>query len=234
MTNTMMRLMLIPMLGFAIPAYAANCDTQLDRLDKKISTNENSYRIVSSGISRDIRQLRDAARIFSRYNQDDACLQVVSSTESLLESRRTEMNKNTKDKGSDWWTTSEASRLKSAVSVEKAKRNLTASEIIGADVRNMQNKDLGYIDDIILQPDSNEIDMVVVSYGGFLGVGGKYIAVPWSELQVTTDDEERVYVLNMSEEMIKNAPAFDRENWSDLDSDEWRKQNRIYYQNNHG
>ena len=56
------------------------------------------------------------------------------------------------------------------------------SQLVGSKVYNNANENIGSIEDIILKPDGS-IDEVVLSVGGFLGMGDKYVAVPFSDLE---------------------------------------------------
>ena len=53
-----------------------------------------------------------------------------------------------------------------------------ASESIGLDVVNMQNEDLGQVNDLIVGPDGERISHLLVSEGGVLGIGATLRAVP--------------------------------------------------------
>ncbi len=217
------------------PAYAAECDGDLRALNEKISNNENDYRVVvDAGLSSEIRQLRDAASIFSRNGQDDACQAVVEGIQARLDQRRGELTDGKEITDRDSWFESEATRLKTAVPVSGLEQPLRASSVIGADVRNMKNEDLGEIEDIIVSQKGTGAgtQYVILSRGGFLGLGEKRVAVPWDELKVTTEGDDPVFVLNISEDALKNAPNFDRGAWPDVDTDAWRKTNDEYYKTN--
>jgi sporulation protein YlmC with PRC-barrel domain len=104
-----------------------------------------------------------------------------------------------------------------------------ASKIIGTDVKNMKGEDLGDIKDLVLNPMRGNVVYVVVSYGGLLGMGDKFFAIPWSALRWSTDQD--YYVLNMDKETLKNAPGFDEDHWpvSTTQWDEQRKQLNQFY-----
>jgi sporulation protein YlmC with PRC-barrel domain len=104
-----------------------------------------------------------------------------------------------------------------------------ASKIIGTDVKNTKNEDLGDIKDIVLDPMSGRIAYVVVSYGGILGMGDKLFAIPWSAVRWSSDKD--YFVLNMDKEALKNAPGFDEDHWP-VSTSQWQQQrgelNRFY------
>ena len=53
---------------------------------------------------------------------------------------------------------------------------------------------------------SNGIMFAVIGFGGFLGIGEKYHAIPWSALDYRTD--KGGYVVSFSKEQLQAAPAY--------------------------
>ena len=90
-------------------------------------------------------------------------------------------------------------------------RDMRASKILGADVKNAKGENLGDVQDLIVNADDGQVDFAIVAFGGVLGFGEKLFAYPMDRFQAGTADEE--LVLNASEEEMKNAPGFDRSNW---------------------
>jgi sporulation protein YlmC with PRC-barrel domain len=90
-----------------------------------------------------------------------------------------------------------------------------ASELIGMDVRNQQNENLGKIEDLAIDPDSNRVLYGVLSFGGFLGVGDKFFTVPWSSLRSTTADQKTL-LLSVDKDRLKTATGFDKKNWPNM------------------
>lgn len=93
-------------------------------------------------------------------------------------------------------------------------RLMGADTLIGNDVCNLQNEDIGDIKEIMLDVSSGNIEYAVLSFGSFLGVGEKLFAVPWSALKL--DTENKRFLLNIDKERLKNAPGFDKDDWPDL------------------
>lgn len=91
--------------------------------------------------------------------------------------------------------------------------NLSASSIIGTNVENSQGDNLGDIKEIMIDTTSARISYVVVSFGGFLGIGDKYFAVPWEAFTIDTDQEN--FILDVPKEKLEDAPGFDQDNWPD-------------------
>ena len=93
---------------------------------------------------------------------------------------------------------------------------LKASNLIGKRVQSTEGKKLGDVKDLVINPVEGDIQYVVLDFGGFLGLGDKYFAVPWDALQLTED--QKAIVLDVSKKDLKQAPGFDKNNWPDLGS----------------
>ncbi|HHX88644.1 MAG TPA: PRC-barrel domain containing protein, partial [Paracoccus sp.] len=90
-------------------------------------------------------------------------------------------------------------------------REQTASElrvdwITGTTVRSPQDESIGSIRDLIIDQQTHEITGAVLSVGGFLGMGGKDIAVRFDELQI--DYDAREITMNLTREEADAAPEF--------------------------
>ena len=125
------------------------------------------------------------------------------------------------------WREREMTRLKEAKAVTEVSDNLWVAEIIGSDVRNRDNEDLGEVTDVIIDPKNGEIAYAIVTHGGFLGLGEDEVAVPWKRLHVTQDFD--VVVLDMTEEQLEEAPEVDRDDRGHIKDPKWREQTEIYY-----
>lgn len=84
---------------------------------------------------------------------------------------------------------------------------IQASRVIGTDVYNTSGEHIGSIEDVMLDKISNNIMFAVIGFGGFLGIGEKYHAIPWSTLDY--DPAHGGYVVPFSKEQLKAAPVHD-------------------------
>jgi sporulation protein YlmC with PRC-barrel domain len=96
----------------------------------------------------------------------------------------------------------------------RLRRVLSASTLAGDQVRNSAGEDLGKIEEIMIDIPSGRVAYAVLSFGGFLGIGDKLFAVPWSAL--TIDEGEHQFVLNVDRQTLEGAPGFDKDNWPDM------------------
>ena len=99
------------------------------------------------------------------------------------------------------------------------RRVLSASSLSNNGVRNAQGESIGKIYDIMIDVPTGRVAYAVLSFGGFLGLGDKLFAIPWGALSL--DQENQVFVLNVSRQQLEEAEGFHPENWPDMTSEEW-------------
>jgi sporulation protein YlmC with PRC-barrel domain len=102
-----------------------------------------------------------------------------------------------------------------------------ADTLIGDEVYNHNDEELGDIKEIMLDMRTGQIAYAVLSFGGILGMGDKLFAVPWERL--TLDTVNKRFLLNVDKELLKNAPGFDKNNWPDMGNDAWNQQMEAFY-----
>ena len=87
--------------------------------------------------------------------------------------------------------------------------NMLSSNVVGLDVYNDQNNDIGKIQDIVFDT-SKKMTGYIVSVGGFLGMGTHYVAVDPDAVKVTFDASNKVWraTMNASKDQLKSAPEF--------------------------
>jgi hypothetical protein len=78
------------------------------------------------------------------------------------------------------------------------------SKVVGSSVVNEANETVGTIDDLIVTP-NEKVPFAVLSVGGFLGVGSKYVVVSFSALQVK---EKRIMLPGATKDSLKSLPEF--------------------------
>jgi sporulation protein YlmC with PRC-barrel domain len=83
---------------------------------------------------------------------------------------------------------------------------ILASKVKGTAVYNTAGDKIGHVEDIVLDKNTDHIMFAALGFGGVLGMGEKYAPVPWSVLDYSSD--KGGYVVPMSEDELKNAPAY--------------------------
>ncbi len=106
-------------------------------------------------------------------------------------------------------------------------RLMTADTLIGNQVVNHQGDALGEIEDIMLDVPNGRVAYAVMVAGGFLGMGEKMFALPWSAL--TLDTTRKCFVLDADKQRIQNAPGFDRDHWPSQADRQWQAELHEYY-----
>lgn len=106
-------------------------------------------------------------------------------------------------------------------------RIMAADTLEGDDVKNREGEDLGTIEHVMLDVPSGRIAYAVLSFGGFLGMGDKLFAIPWSALELDTED--KCFILDATEESLKNAPGFDKDHWPSMADEQWATDVHNYY-----
>jgi len=79
-----------------------------------------------------------------------------------------------------------------------------ASKLIGSSVVNEASETVGTIDDLIVTP-GGQAPYAVLSVGGFLSIGTKYVVVPFPSLQVI---DKRVVLRGATKDALKALPEF--------------------------
>ena len=78
------------------------------------------------------------------------------------------------------------------------------SKVVGASVVNEAKETVGKIDDLIVTP-NNTVPFAVLSVGGFIGIGSKYVVVPFDALKVVGNQIE---LDGATKDSLKMLPSF--------------------------
>jgi len=103
----------------------------------------------------------------------------------------------------------------------------STSAFKGAPVPNFAGEVLGTVDEFVLDFDAGRVAYVVVSVGGFLGVGEKLYAVPWELFSIRAD--EHVLFVDIDKQMLLDAPGFERSRWPDMTDEQWAEEIHAHY-----
>ena len=103
------------------------------------------------------------------------------------------------------------------------------------DVVNKQGQDMGQVQTFVVDMHEGLIAFVLVSFGGTLGFGDKWFALPWDALQWYP--ETMKFVLDMPEAVLKNAPGMHKDRWLE-EIETWQKEEDLaeidHYYSKHG
>jgi sporulation protein YlmC with PRC-barrel domain len=79
-----------------------------------------------------------------------------------------------------------------------------ASKVTGSTVYNDTNESIGKVDDIIISSDGKN-PYLVVSVGGFLGLGEHLVALPYDSVQI---EQDKIVLPGGSKDQLKALPEF--------------------------
>jgi uncharacterized protein YegP (UPF0339 family) len=103
------------------------------------------------------------------------------------------------------------------------------------DVVNKKHEDMGQVQTFVVDMHEGLIAFVLVAFGGTLGFGDKWFALPWDALQWYP--ETMKFVLDMPEEVLKNAPGMHKDKWIQ-EIETWQKEEDLaeidHYYGKHG
>jgi sporulation protein YlmC with PRC-barrel domain len=106
-------------------------------------------------------------------------------------------------------------------------RLMGADTLMGEDVYNQKDEDLGDIKEIMIDMNTGKVAYAVLSFGGFLGIADKLFAVPWTALKL--DTENKRFILNVDKERLESAPGFDKDHGPDMADPTWQNTINSYY-----
>ncbi len=104
---------------------------------------------------------------------------------------------------------------------------IPASRVIGTAVYNKAGQNIGTIEDVMLDKTSNGIMFAVIGFGGFLGIGEKYHALPWSVLDY--EKTQGGYVVPYTVEQLEAAPSYSIDELTSGDGQRARDASYEYY-----
>ena len=90
-------------------------------------------------------------------------------------------------------------------SVRETARLISSDKVEGTSVRRSNGDKIGTIEHVMLDKRSGRIAYAAMSFGGFLGMGSEYRALPWSALRY--NERLDAYELNVTDDQLQHAPV---------------------------
>ncbi|WP_051340442.1 PRC-barrel domain-containing protein [Azospirillum halopraeferens] len=154
----------------------------------------------------EMRTLMSAGYILAMEGYSDGCRSIVSAVSDTHERFRAALESGEMDQAA--MRTWRERHLAAAIPVDQLESPMNIDALIGSDVRNMRDEDLGDVADVVLGPQGN-IEYVLIGRGGFLGFGQDLVPVRWSDLRMTPTPYSDTLILDVAETAFENAPAID-------------------------
>jgi len=92
---------------------------------------------------------------------------------------------------------------------------IKAEDFVGTTVYGANDERIGEIGDVVLAPQDQKIDAVLIDVGGFLGIGEKQVALGMDNLQFMTDEDGDLYLYtSLSKEQLESQPAYEESGYA--------------------
>lgn len=192
------------------PADTSNTTSSASRDNNQHLRGDLRNMLEKSGYT-DIRMAPTSFMIHAKDTNGNPVTMSISPdsfTEVTAVNDATSRNGNANDRN-DRTTTGSAAGNSSEQFVAVPNSDELSSKLVGLDVYNNSNQDIGQIKDIALNRDGRT-QAYIVSVGGFLGIGEHYVAVSPSSVKVsTTGSDNKLHAsMNATSDQLKQAPEF--------------------------
>ena len=104
--------------------------------------------------------------------------------------------------------------------MSKSARFVPTSRLKTYDVINNEGKDMGQVQNFVIDMYTGRVAFVMVVFGGSLGLGDKWFAMPWDVLK--WHPESMKFILDMPAERLKKAPGMHKDKWLE-EIDKWQE-----------
>ena len=98
-------------------------------------------------------------------------------------------------------------------------RLVPSSKLKTYDVVNANGEDMGQVQNFMIDMVTGRVALVIVAFGGMLGVSDKCIAIPFERLVWKPMDMK--FVLNMPRSVLEDAPGIDKDKWPEEVNADW-------------
>jgi PRC-barrel domain len=95
------------------------------------------------------------------------------------------------------------------VDVRAVAKGYRLSTLMGTDVVNDRDEGIGTFEDLIIGKEDDAL-FAVLQIGGFLGIGGRLVAIPFERLELSeADGSVRIVLPGATRAALKALPAFE-------------------------
>ncbi len=105
-------------------------------------------------------------------------------------------------------------------------RLIRASELIGKDVDDRVGKDMGEIDDMVINMNSGKIHYAVLEFDQSWNLNDKLISLPLKSFTYIADNQD--LTLNLDKEAIDTKRAYQKDSWPDINDQNYRVETDRY------
>jgi hypothetical protein len=98
---------------------------------------------------------------------------------------------------------------------------IASDRVDGTVVRRPNGDKIGHIERLMIDKLTGKVAYAILSFGGFLGIGSRFLPLPWSRLSYNPMLES--YQLDLHDDELRSAPSFRADadfDWGDRDREE--------------
>lgn len=93
-----------------------------------------------------------------------------------------------------------------ALPVEETERLIASDKVEGTGVFDPNGRSLGSVSNVMIDKYTGKVAYVVLSFGGFLGLGERYHPLPWRALAY--DTRLGGFVVSLTKDQLEQAPSY--------------------------
>jgi sporulation protein YlmC with PRC-barrel domain len=202
--------------GYGYPMYGYSVNDQEALSPSAASGTDTDARtpaLAAYGQARpgyEIRTLIASANILAQHGQQLACESLLTQTRGMYMSYASDMRKgNVRKSDTPGWRNKEIS---TAQPVTGDSNGFRSDQLVGTDVVNPKQEELGSVNDIVISPKTGRIAYLVIGRGGVFGIDEKYVPVPWTDFKATTG--ATLLVLDTTKVNMAAAPEVKEDQFS--------------------
>jgi sporulation protein YlmC with PRC-barrel domain len=183
--------------------------------DREVLLNWRDLRIENNGELVRVNMTKDELKAQAPYNYKDQSLRGTVFTDSgvwrdTAHPSRVDRTDRAHDRAHDMAAaTPNVANTKSTGDFNVAGQ-MSAEALIGKNVKNASDESVGKITDMYVDA-NGAVKLLVVSVGGFLGVGSKDVGVPWTDLKFGRDGNDLTVTTNWTRDSLKAMPDYKAE-----------------------
>ncbi|MDD3266658.1 MAG: PRC-barrel domain-containing protein [Burkholderiales bacterium] len=101
------------------------------------------------------------------------------------------------------------------------------ADVIGKEIIGNDDNKLGKIEELVISKEKGNVRYIVLSHGGFLGLGSDFYTIPWG--CVSYCSERQAFYVEFNKDVLSNAPGFNKDSWPDFANTIWSKPTDDFY-----
>jgi hypothetical protein len=96
-------------------------------------------------------------------------------------------------------------------------------------VKDSAGKDLGTVNELVVDLKDGKVRYGVLSSGGVAGIGAKLFAIPFHDFKLQQTADQKFFALNITPDKLRDAPAFDANRWPNMANPKWASEIDQFY-----